>query len=137
MLTIKMKDWKYNKVNALEIHNIILAKLKDFGIVGNIKVENDTIVCTKNGEGKYFTSKNDNKIIMSPTDKRIATLGRDYLVTKRLTEDQYHGMVEAILGTLSNLQINAEVCFDGTYWRQGMINYCDRVFKPSKFAVKG
>lgn len=137
MITIKLRDWKHNKVDVSSIAGIMLAKLKDAGILSKHTLGQNVIMFDKVTDNKYFTSRVDNKINMSPTDKRRKTMDRDYLLTKRLTEDQYGAVIDSLLGTLSNLKIDSDVLLEDTMWRSGHKNYIENVFKPIKFAVKG
>ena len=134
MIEIKIKGWKHINHDTIMINNIIKTKLKNLGIEFQSKVQDGVIVFEKNKENKYFWSNKTNKVVMSKDDKRIAALGRNYLETKRLTEAQYNGMLDALLGTLDNLQIEANVSMEDKLWRNKLTVIKDNIFKPNKFA---
>jgi len=71
------------------IKNMITSGLGELGITSNTSYNGSTISMKPVKEKKLFISSTKNKILLKPSDPRVAKTGRDYLSSERLTEDQY------------------------------------------------
>lgn len=140
MIKLVLKGWETHSIDSNKVFKIVQDKLKSNKIDFQVSVSTDvptkimTLVFNKNSENKYFWSSRTNKLVMTPGDKRIATLGRSFLETKRLTKSQYDAMIDALIGTMDNLKLKCDVSLEDKVWRKDLTTFSDNIFKPTTFA---
>lgn len=79
---------------------------------------------------------------MKAKDLRIAKTGRDFLLSERLTEAQYDGMLEVLHGYFDKTGVECDIKFfeftndpkSFTLWREGKVKKA--ISKPTTFPVK-
>jgi len=102
-------------------------------------VQNDQfefIPTEEKGIKKYlFTSLKENKIPLDPKGAMAKKLGRNYMVSHRLTEKQWNGVTDCIIKTFDNLKLNCDVTFlngeEVIVLRSGKVN--NHWSSPNKF----
>jgi len=123
----KGSDASLNKDLAFNIKKKLA---DDYKVICANRIENDCIVFTpteEKGIKKYlFTSSVENKIPLDPKGAMAKKLGRNYMISHRLTKKQWGGVTECIIKTFDNLKLNCIIEFnDGTTvttLRQGKLN---------------
>lgn len=92
-------------------------------------------------DNKLFISIVKNKIQLNFNDVRVAKIGRSYLFSERLTEEQYDGMIKVLNTFFDKTGIECDIKFyefkndDKSFvlWRQGKVKYT--IYKPNSFPV--
>ncbi len=124
-----------DKLNLLR--SIFVERLSKLNINCNVTVADNSIFFCEVEPGKIFRSKRINKIILSETDKR-RTPEKPFLKSMSLTENQYKGMIDCILGGLKRLEIKATVLLERKdkteLWHENLIDMA--IEKPTKFPVE-
>lgn len=108
------------KVNI--IADVIKNRIAQAGIkIAEVNVTGDSIVLQ--GKDKLFTSVVENKILMSPTDPRRKSLGREHLLSKRLNKSQYDSLFSALQEPFDDLGILCDIIYTDDAktekWRSG------------------
>lgn len=112
MLKVSNLKWKYgayNNLNALIKIMSVKFKALNLTVKMSLSPEGNSISFSDVVDGKTFISSVDNVIKMKTNDPRSKKIGRDYLLSKRPTEDQYKGFFEVIQSTLDAVGLYGNV----------------------------
>lgn len=112
MLRISNLKWQYGKFENLNsLIKIMNVKFKKINVTVkmSLSTENDSISFSDVVNGKTFISSVDNVIKMKENDPRSKKIGRDYLLSKRPTEEQYNGFFDVIQSTLDAVGLYGNV----------------------------
>lgn len=106
--------------------NLIADVIKNRLAKANIKIAEVVVnadVIVLQGKDKLFTSTVENKIDLTPTDPRIKSLGRNYLLSKRLNVSQYDSLFAALKEPFDDLGIMCDIVYTDDSktekWRTG------------------
>lgn len=144
MIRISNMKWNYAPyTNTKVLIKIMNDKFKAMNIVAKIGLtpEGNVITFSDVVDGKTFISSVDNKIDMKDKDPRIKKTGRSYLLSKRPTEEQYHGFFNVIHSVLDSVGLygNVELIIPKTsetiVLRNGLTRY-NRYPKMKSFPIK-
>lgn len=114
-LIIKDVVCEYDKDLTVEklIKTIIEPKLNKVKIKFNCGIAPGVVTYVPVNKNKIFISGIENKIILKPDDARLADTmkkhGRNYLVSERLTKQQFELLIDSFNGTLDRLKISANI----------------------------
>lgn len=133
-------DYKQQATLTRDVHTMIYNKLMSLKI--------NTLSASKTldqlsytiGDKQIFISANKNRIKMTATDPRRKTIGRDYLETHKVNEEQWKGAVDTFTKCFERLRIKATVSLykNGALvdtWHQDGVTMA--IEKPTKFPQKG
>lgn len=114
MLVIKNLRWSnFPLDNYQEICNVLSNRLKLLKISFNAQVltiDNISMIEFKDVEkGKTFRSSVDNVIKLKAGDDRIKKHGRDYLLSRRPTQNQYNSFFTIMHKLFDELNLNADI----------------------------
>jgi hypothetical protein len=124
MQKLEIKDMKYINdipVNVNMIHQIVIDKLNKAGVTFKSSFAENIIIFEGN---QIFSSKSENRIPLSSSDKRSKELKRNFLKSKRLNEEQYKQVFDALSVPFDDLKISCKIVFHSDkiteVWRDGM-----------------
>lgn len=117
--------------------NIFTEKLTKLHIRYYHNLVGDKIIFSEVEPARIFTSLRTNKIVLAKTDKRW-TPDKTFLKSNAMTETQYKGMLDCILGGIKRLGIKCTVTLKKKdsveLWHEDLV---DMAFdKPVKFPVE-
>jgi hypothetical protein len=144
-MELKIKDihWDGKDVDASLNKDLLFnisKKLKDeYKVTSNHRINNGEVSflpTEEKGLKKYlFTSAVENKIPLDPKGAMAKKLGRDYMVSHRLTKKQWDAVNDCIIKSFDNLKLNCTIEFnDGAstvVLRSGKVN--NHWPSPNKF----
>lgn len=140
MVIISNIKWKYKEFKlGPSLIKLLSSKMKALNLLvkPTYDIEKKALIFNDVTDGRTFGSTIDNKIGMKSTDPRVKKTGRNYLLSKRPTERQYHGFFHSIDSTLDELGLSADVEIvsrgrGSVELRKGLTKY-DRVPKQKSY----
>lgn len=128
-MQLVIKDFKWgeqvvDRALLKDISHKICNKLeKEYSVKTRCIVDSDAFIFkptdTKGNKEYLFTSIKENKISLTPGGTMAKKLGRDYMVSHRLTKKQWEAVNSCILGTLKKLKINYTALLDDVIINDG------------------
>ena len=128
MQKLEIKDMKHINgisVNTAMIQKVITDRLNKAGIAFSLTTPtNGALVFRGSDKLTVFSSKFENRIPMAKDDKRAKELGRPFLKSKRLNEEQYKQLFSALKEPFDDLKISCKMVFTSDkvteVWRDGV-----------------